>query len=283
MADSLTEALVHGEPGTGPVAGGAQLLLLLHDAVAVLVLPVPHPLQEFLPAQVIAGQALVFAQLLLHLDLGGDAGVVGAGHPQGGVALHPLEADQDVLEGGVHGMAHVELAGDVGGRHDNGEGLLVGITVALKAAVFLPHLVDAALHLLGFIDLGKFFLHLLHSFSGQKRFAPSCCSGRTEISPRYHLNFPCGTLIASVTGGFRRFLLPSQAGLRDDLPRAFGEPCTRPAPLCTFCAGTPSHLSLWDIVYALFRQMSSPTDHRSSLSQYAQQSTPPFCFTRGGR
>ena len=28
-----------------------------------------------------------------------------------------------------------------------------------KAAVFLPHLVDAAFHLLRFVDLGQFFLH----------------------------------------------------------------------------------------------------------------------------
>ena len=36
-----------------------------------------------------------------------------AGHPEGLIALHPLVADKDVLEGAVHGMAHVELAGDV--------------------------------------------------------------------------------------------------------------------------------------------------------------------------
>ena len=46
MADGLAEALVHGEPGPGPVAGGAHVLLLLHNTVAVLVLPVPHPLQD---------------------------------------------------------------------------------------------------------------------------------------------------------------------------------------------------------------------------------------------
>ena len=169
MADSLAEALVHGEPGAGPVAGGAQLLLLLHNAVAVLVLPVPHPLQEFLPAQVVTGQPLLGAQLLLHLDLGGDAGMVGAGHPQSGVALHPLEPGQDVLKGAVHGVAHVELAGDVGGRHHNGKGLFVGVAAALKAAVVLPHLIDPALHFLGFIDLGQFFFHLTHSFSGQNK------------------------------------------------------------------------------------------------------------------
>ena len=48
----------------------------------------------------------------------------------------------------------------LGGRHNDGEGLFVGVTVALKAAVLLPHLVDAALHLLGLIHLWQFFFHV---------------------------------------------------------------------------------------------------------------------------
>ena len=229
VAHRVGQALVHGEPGAAPVTGGAQLLLLLHDTVAELVLPVPHTLQELLPAQIVAGQALALAQLLLHLDLGGDAGVVGAGHPQGGIALHPLEADQDVLEGAVHGVAHVELAGDVGGRHDDGEGALVRVAAALKAAVLLPHLIDAALHLPGFIDLGQFFFHLLHSFSGQsKRARPKPVAQGEPVSPRYHLNSPMKPWRRSclANGRTRRALLYSGPELRDDLPRAAGGPCT---------------------------------------------------------
>ena len=153
LPDGLGAALVHGEAGPVPVAGGAHLLLLLHNAVAVLLLPGPHALQELLPAQVIAGQALL-AQVLLHLDLGGDTGVVRAGQPQGLVPLHPLEADEDVLQGGVHGVAHVQLAGDVGGRHHDGKGLLVGIRLRLEAAAVHPHLVDPGLHLPGIVHLG---------------------------------------------------------------------------------------------------------------------------------
>ncbi|SCI98484.1 Uncharacterised protein [uncultured Blautia sp.] len=85
--------------------------------------------------------------------------MVGAGDPQRGVALHPLEAGQDVLQCAVQGVAHVELARDVGWRHDDGEGLLLGIRIPVKAVVVLPHLVDAGLHLLGFIHLGQFFHH----------------------------------------------------------------------------------------------------------------------------
>ena len=159
VADGLGEALVHGEAGPAPIAGGPQLLLLLHDAVSVLGLPIPHPLQELLPAQVVAGEALALAQLLFHLDLGGDAGVIGAGDPQGGVALHPLKSGQNILQGAVHGMAHVELPGNVRGRHHNGKGLLLRVPMALKAAVFLPHLIDTGLNLLGLVGFGKFLRH----------------------------------------------------------------------------------------------------------------------------
>ena len=114
LPDGLGASLVHGEAGPVPVAGGAHLLLLLHDAVAVLLLPGPHALQELLPAQVIAGQALL-AQVLLHLDLGGDTGVV---------------------------------------RHHDGKGLLVGIRLRLEAAAVHPHLVDPGLHLPGIVHLG---------------------------------------------------------------------------------------------------------------------------------
>ena len=155
----LGAALIHGEPGPIPVAGGAHFFLLGHNAVAVHGLPVPDPLQEFLPAQVIAGQALLHPELLLHLDLGGDAGVVGARDPQGGISLHPLKANEDVLQGAVHGVAHVELAGDVGRRHDDGIGLLFGIPDAGEALVFLPLLINSAFHLMGVVDLGQFFSH----------------------------------------------------------------------------------------------------------------------------
>ena len=159
LPDGLGAALVHGEAGAAPVAGNAHLLLLLDDAVAVFLLPLPDPLEELLAAEVIAGLALLDAQLFFHLDLGGDAGVVGAGDPEGGVALHPLEAGQDVLQGAVQRVTHVELACDVGGRHDDGEGLLLGVLHALEAVMILPHLIDAGLHLLGLIHLWQFFVH----------------------------------------------------------------------------------------------------------------------------
>ena len=85
--------------------------------------------------------------------------MVGAGDPKGGVALHPLEAGQDVLQGAVQRVAHMELAGDVGGRHDDGERLLLGVLHALEAVMILPHLIDAGLHLLWLRHRWQCFVH----------------------------------------------------------------------------------------------------------------------------
>ncbi|MPM66782.1 hypothetical protein SDC9_113693 [bioreactor metagenome] len=181
-AHRVGAALVHGEAGTAPVAGGAQLFLLLHNAAAVLFLPVPHPLQKGLAAQVMAAHALG-AQGLLHLNLGGDAGVVGAGHPKRGVPLHPLEAGEHVLKRAVHGMSHVELPGDVGRRHYNGKGLLIRVSVTLKAAAALPHFINSALGLSGLVDLRQLLLHISSSPHQNSKKAPSL-SAQGERSVR---------------------------------------------------------------------------------------------------
>ena len=152
LPHGLGAALVHGEPGTLPVAACAQLLLLLHNAVAVFVLPIPDALQKLFTTKIVAGQALL-AKLLLHLDLGGDAGVIDAGNPQGVVALHPLEPDQGILQCRVHGVTHVQLTGDVGWGHDDGEGLLAFIHLGVEVAALLPHVVDFGFHLLRLVDL----------------------------------------------------------------------------------------------------------------------------------
>lgn len=111
---------IHGEAGPVPVQRGAQHLQLVVDAIALpevktrrrsrhrqlafssltfpfcnhllhsLVLPLPDFLNEALPAQIMAAQAPLSHQLLLHHYLSGDTGVVTAGVPQGGLASHPV-------------------------------------------------------------------------------------------------------------------------------------------------------------------------------------------------
>lgn len=61
-----------------------------------LILPFPDILDEFLPAQIVASQTPLSHQLFLHHHLGGDAGVVTARVPQGGLPTHPVPVDRKI-------------------------------------------------------------------------------------------------------------------------------------------------------------------------------------------
>ena len=141
----LVAAFVHGKALAAPVAGCTHLALLHGNAVAVLFLPCPGALKKFLAAELFFGLAFFFLYLIDYLYLCGYAGVVCARQPQGAVALHPLKADQNILQGRVHCVAHMELTSDVWRRHHYGERLFVGVLVRGKLAGFLPSLVDAVL------------------------------------------------------------------------------------------------------------------------------------------
>ena len=190
LAHGLRAALVHGEAAAVPVAGHAERLLLLDDAVAVLLFPRPDALKEFLAAEIVAGQSLLLAQHLLDLDLRGDAGMVRAGHPQGGVALHALVAREDVLQRRVKRVAHVQLAGDIRGRHDDGKRLFVRIGFAGKVAAAHPHVINLALDLFGVVDFRKLF-HGSSSFkiAGAQKNRPETNCFRaieTAVPPEFH-------------------------------------------------------------------------------------------------
>ena len=142
LAYGLGADIVHGEAVAFPVAGNTEAFLLLNDAVAVLVLPVPYTLQKLFTSQIIAGQAFLLAQFFLHTDLRGDAGVILTGQPKRGIALHALVAGQNILQRGVQRVAHMQLAGDVGWRHDNGEGLFLLVPHAAEPAALFPEFIN---------------------------------------------------------------------------------------------------------------------------------------------
>ena len=77
----LGQAFIHGEALAVPVAGAAQAFELVDDLAAGLLPPGPDPLDEFFAAQLVT---IVTLGLQVPLDdiLGGDAGVVGAWHPE---------------------------------------------------------------------------------------------------------------------------------------------------------------------------------------------------------
>ena len=92
-----------------------------------------------------AGFAFFVEDLFFDDGLGGDAGVVGAGHPKGIITLHAAEPNEDVLEGVVEGVAHVEGAGDVGRGYDDGigGGIIRGVRgrVGVETSLAAPELV----------------------------------------------------------------------------------------------------------------------------------------------
>ncbi len=122
LGDDRREVVVHREVFAAPVHRVAHAAHLLGDGVARLLLPLPHARHEVLAAQVMAADLLLL-QLAFHHDLGGDAGVVGARHPQRVVALHAVIAREAVHDRLVERMAHVQRAGHVGRRQLDREGL----------------------------------------------------------------------------------------------------------------------------------------------------------------
>jgi hypothetical protein len=84
--------------------------------------------------------------LLLDDVLGRDAGVVVPWLPERVVALHPVPADQGVLDRSVQRVPHVERARHVRRRHADDEGLVppLGHTGAVET-LFLPRALPALL------------------------------------------------------------------------------------------------------------------------------------------
>ncbi|MNQ30860.1 hypothetical protein D3C85_442160 [compost metagenome] len=119
LADGGVQALVQGEALARPVAAGAQAAQLAYDGAARLRLPFPDLVDEGVAAHVAPPDIAGGGQLALDHHLRRDAGVVGAGQPQHGLALHPVIAGQDVLKRIVQRMADVQRARHVRRRNND--------------------------------------------------------------------------------------------------------------------------------------------------------------------
>ncbi len=150
------QALVHGEALARPVAGSAEPLQLVEDHTAGFGLPLPDLIDELLTAE-IAAMDLLFHKLALDHHLGGDAGMVHARLPKHVLAAHALEADHDVLQRVVERVAHVQRAGNVGRRDDDGKGLgaVCGTGAGAERVGILPQFGDLRLDGLGVVSLLK--------------------------------------------------------------------------------------------------------------------------------
>ena len=90
--------------------------------------------------------AVLLLQQALHHHLRGDARMVGARLPQHVLAAHPLEADQDVLDGIVERVPHVQRARDIGRRDHDGEGIGLGAAARLEETAGFPFGIKPGFH-----------------------------------------------------------------------------------------------------------------------------------------
>ncbi len=148
LAHGAAEAFIHGEPFPPPVARSAQAAKLTGNGAAGFRLPIPHPFDEFFASQVMAGLAL-FGHLAFDNHLGGNTGMVCSGLPKGIQALHPLVTDKNVLQGIIERVAHMQVAGDIGRRDDNGIGVCAGVLATGESARGFPG------RIMFFLDLGR--------------------------------------------------------------------------------------------------------------------------------
>ncbi len=180
-ADGLRADVVEGEAGAGPVARAAHELELAEDAGFVLVFPGPDAFDEGVSAEVVAVLLFFLEDAALDDSLGGDAGVVGAGHPEGVVTLHPSPAGEDVLKGVVERVAEVEGAGDVGRGDDDGEGGLFTFGMGGEVAAIEPESVPPALGFVRVVLLGE--VGDAHAWLGSGRWAEAAVSRRWWAGP----------------------------------------------------------------------------------------------------
>ena len=150
-------ARVHREAKARPVHRRAQQPQLVDDRRPDLLVPGVHAGVEPSAAQLFFGGPFS-PELLLDHVLGGDCGVVVAGQEEHLVAGHPLVAGEEVVDGRLEGVPHVQLAGDVRRRKAHRELLPVAVGVGDEQSVRLPARVPAGLDGLRI----KRFRHLRH-------------------------------------------------------------------------------------------------------------------------
>jgi len=97
-------AVIEGEAGAIPVATTAHPFELSEDPRFVLIFPLPDPLHERFPAQVVPSFIFLFLESSFDNGLGGNARMVRTRDPEGFETLHPSGADEDILEGIVEPM-----------------------------------------------------------------------------------------------------------------------------------------------------------------------------------
>ena len=177
--------IIHGEAFTGPVAGRAEAADLQTDAVAEFFLPLPYTFQEFFTAEVIFIETF-FSDLLFDLDLRCDAGMIFARQPQDIVALHSLVTDQNILQGIVERMPHVQLAGDIWRRQHDAVRFFFRICFIMEYTMIFPEAIPFLFDLTGivFSQIFHVFCHIVHSYNKKISFIHIGRKSASAVPPK---------------------------------------------------------------------------------------------------
>jgi hypothetical protein len=130
--------LIKRELRPRPIAATTHLLELRQDARFVLVLPLPDAINQSVAAQVVSCFLFLFEKPPLDHRLSGDTRVIRTRHPQRVEALHPLHADEDVLQRVIERVAKMQRAGYVWRWNDNAKRRARIVRVGMEVAALLP-------------------------------------------------------------------------------------------------------------------------------------------------
>ena len=162
FAYSLRAAFIHSKAFAFPIAGNAQAFQLVDDAVAILVLPFPNTFQEFFTTKIIAGFIFFFFNYFFYFNLGSQACMVIAGHPQGIVTHHAVPTNQNILQGVVQSVTHMQLTGDIRRGNYDAECFFTFLYFCMKITIVFPIFIPFLLNGSGVVNLRDvvFFTHV---------------------------------------------------------------------------------------------------------------------------
>src|SRR6185436_11318392 len=105
--------------------------------------PLPNTLEESLAPDRAAVRLVLFHQQAFDHHLRGNARMIRARLPQYIAPSHALKSAENVLNGIVERMPHVERACHIGRRNDDSKRLRFGSTARLEKAAGFPLLIEA--------------------------------------------------------------------------------------------------------------------------------------------
>ena len=122
LDNAFRALIVHGESGAIPVARRTYTAQLLKDDTTMFFGPFPSVLQEFFTGKV-GLLNTAFSKSIYYLCFGCYRSVVGTRHPTSILTFHTRTAHENVLNGVVEHVPHVEHTSNIGWRNHHGVGL----------------------------------------------------------------------------------------------------------------------------------------------------------------